>query len=253
MSQTINPTYDNSSTSNSPSIYTNIEQNKSTAALEQIKDKLPSQKKVLFSSFIRRIYPPYKNEYTSAGLVNPKINQKVSQYILINQQSSNVTNIKRPISEESDNYYSSAISQETSIFNLKISEQNKNFQDTMKSLLDLQEIDPDLEEDDEDEIYYPSTYAVSGCIELLIKLYQILGNTFPYGFASVEGRGGVDLIWKNKVSDKQVWFKFPVNDIFQSSVYYRQGDNSNLIKQPEIIFIAKLLQWLFTEDSFDTL
>lgn len=121
---------------------------------------------------------------------------------------------------------------------------------TIKGLLDLQKIDPDL---DEDEIYYPSTYAFSGCIELLTKLYQILGDTFPYGFASLESRGGVDLIWKNKVLDKQVWFEFPVDDRFQSSVYYRQGDKSCLIKQPEIKLIAKLLQWLFTEDSFDTL
>lgn len=130
---------------------------------------------------------------------------------------------------------------------------NPDFDLTLKRLLELKEIDPDLDENDEDEIYYPSDYAFSGSIELLTELYEILGNAFPYGFASVESRGGVDLIWKNKTLDKQVWFKFPVDDSFQSSVYYREKDKSNLIKQPEITFIAKLLQWLFTEDSFDTL
>ena len=130
---------------------------------------------------------------------------------------------------------------------------NANFKDTIKSLLELREIDPDLDEDDEDEIYYPSGYAFSSSIQLLKELDKILGNAFPCGFASVESRGGVDLMWKNKALDKQVWFKFPVNDSFQSSVYYRQGDKSKLIKQPETKLIAKLLQWLFTEDSLDTL
>ena len=147
----------------------------------------------------------------------------------------------------------SNISQETSIFNPEISEYHNDFQDTINSLLELKEIDPDLDEDDEDEIYYPSDYAFSGSIELLNELYEILGDAYPYGFASVESRGGVDLIWKNKTLDKQVWFKFPVDNSFQSSIYYRQGDKSNLIKQPEITFIAKLLQWLFTEDSLDSL
>ncbi|WP_017296099.1 hypothetical protein [Geminocystis herdmanii] len=181
-----------------------------------------------------------------------QINKNYYPVKYVQEKSSiSATNLKRSIpSVEYVKYSPAVIPQKTSIFNLENIENNLDFQMTVKSLLDLQEINPDLEEEDEDEIYYPSDYAFSGCIELLIKLYHILGDTFPYGFASVESRGGVDLIWKNKVLDKQVWFEFPVDDSFQSSVYYRQGDTSHLIQQPEIKLIAKLLQWLFSEDSF---
>lgn len=251
MTQTINPTYNNSNYANSTSIDTDIEQNKSTIASQPIRDKLSSQGKVFFSALKGRNYPSYKNQYTV--LVNPVINKKIRQYKLRDKARLNLTNIDTYISGESRNYSSSVISQETSIFYSQINQNNADFQETINSLLELKEIDPDFDEDDEDEIYYPSDYAFSGSIELLTELYEILGNAFPYGFASVESRGGVDLIWKNKTLDKQVWFKFPVDDSFQSSVYYREKDKSNLIKQPEITFIAKLLQWLFTEDSFDTL
>ena len=125
---------------------------------------------------------------------------------------------------------------------------NPDFDITLKRLLELKEIDPDLDEDDEDEIYYPSDYAFNGSLKLLNELYQILGSTFPRGYASVESRGGIYLIWNNQQLDKKVWFEFPVNENFQPSVYYQIGDKSNLIKQPETSFIAKLLQWLFAED-----
>ena len=124
---------------------------------------------------------------------------------------------------------------------------NPDFDITLKRLLKLKEIDPDLDKNDEDEAYYPSDYAFSGCLELLNELYQILGSAFPRGYASVESRGGVDLIWNNQELDKKVWFEFPVNHNFQPSVYYQKGDEHNLIKQPETSLIAKLLQWLVTE------
>ena len=123
-----------------------------------------------------------------------------------------------------------------------------NFDITLKRLLELKEIDPDFAEDDEDEIYYPSDYAFNGSMELLNQLYQSLGSAFPRGYASVEGRGGVHLIWNNQELDKQVRFKFPVNPNFTSSIYYRHGDNSKLVQQPEVILIAKLLQWLVNEN-----
>ncbi len=125
---------------------------------------------------------------------------------------------------------------------------NPDFDITLKRLLELKEIDLDLDENDEDEIYYPSDYAFSGSIQLLNELYKFLGDAFPRGYASVESRGGIDLIWNNKQLDKKVWIEFPVNENFQPSVYYQIGDQSNLIKQPETSFIAKLLEWLFTED-----
>jgi hypothetical protein len=125
---------------------------------------------------------------------------------------------------------------------------NPDFEITLKRLLELKEIDPDLPEDDDDEIHYPSDYAFNGSMELLNQLYQILGSNFPRGYASVESRGGVYLIWNNQQLDKQVRFKFPVDLNFTSSVYYRHGDHSKLIQQPNVILITKILQWLVTEN-----
>ncbi len=136
---------------------------------------------------------------------------------------------------------------EVVIFNSK-TPVNPDFDITLKRLLELKEIDPDLDENDEDEIYYPSDYAFSHSIQLLNELYKILGDAFPRGYASVESQGGVDLIWNNQHLDKKVWFEFPVNDSLESSVYYQIGEKSNLIKQPETSLIAKLLQWLLRED-----
>ncbi len=65
---------------------------------------------------------------------------------------------------------------------------NPDFDLTLKRLLELKEIDPDLDENDEDEIYYPSDYAFSGSIQLLNELYKILGDAFPRGYASVESK-----------------------------------------------------------------
>jgi hypothetical protein len=124
---------------------------------------------------------------------------------------------------------------------------NPDFEITLKRLLELKEIDPDLPEDDEDEIHYPSDYAFNGSIELLNQLYQILGSNFPRGYASVESRGGIYLIWNNQNTNKKVWFEFSINPNYESSVYYQKGDESKLIKQPEVKLIAQLLQWLVTE------
>jgi hypothetical protein len=136
---------------------------------------------------------------------------------------------------------------EVEVFILNTTTVNPNFDITLKRLLELKEIDPDF--DDEDEIYYPSDYAFNGAIELLNQLYQILGSAFPRGYADVESRGGINLIWNNQELDKQVRFKFPVNPNFTSSLYYRHGDNSKLIQQPDVKLMAQLLQWLFTENS----
>ena len=114
----------------------------------------------------------------------------------------------------------------------------------------MQEEDPDIDEDDENEIYYPSYYAFSGSFKLLRDLYSILGSSFPRGYASLEARGGVNLIWKNHKLDKQVLYKFSVDQSLPNTVYFRQGDESRLIKEPQTIFVAKLLQWLITENSF---
>jgi len=136
---------------------------------------------------------------------------------------------------------------EVEVFILNTTTVNPNFDITLKRLLELKEIDPDF--DDEDEIYYPSDYAFNGAIELLNQLYQILGSAFPRGYADVESRGGINLIWNNQDPNKKVWFEFPVNPNYQTSVYYQKDDESKLIKQPETGLIAQLLRWLVTEDS----
>jgi hypothetical protein len=125
---------------------------------------------------------------------------------------------------------------------------NEDFSITLKRLFELQEEDPDIDEDD--EIYYPSDYAFSGSLKLLYDLYLILGTSFPRGYASLDTRGGVNLIWKNHELDKQVWYKFSVDQSLLNTVYFRQGDESRLIKKPRTILVVKLLQWLITENTF---
>lgn len=121
-----------------------------------------------------------------------------------------------------------------------------DFMITFNRLLELTEIDPDLDEEEEDEILNPSDYAVSKSVKQLINLYKLLGQYFPRGFSSLESRGGVNLIWTNQEFDKEVLVKIPVNCDFQESVYYRKGDDSKLIKNPSLEKVYLLLLWLST-------
>jgi hypothetical protein len=125
---------------------------------------------------------------------------------------------------------------------------NPDFDITLKRLLELKEIDSDLGENDQDQVYYPSDYAFNGCLELLNQLEQILGSNFPRGYADLESRGGINLIWNNQELNKKVWFEFPANEKFESSIYYQKDEQYNLIKQPETSQVAKLLQWLVTDE-----
>ncbi|MGL6140085.1 MAG: hypothetical protein ACRC2M_22520 [Planktothrix sp.] len=132
-------------------------------------------------------------------------------------------------------------------FLLKKSSTNPDdFMITFNRLLELTEIDPDLDEEEEDEILNPSDYAVSKSVKQLIDLYKLLGQYFPRGFSSLESRGGVNLIWTNQEFDKEVLVKIPVNCDFQESVYYRKGDDSKLIKNPSLKKVYQLLLWLST-------
>jgi hypothetical protein len=121
-----------------------------------------------------------------------------------------------------------------------------DFMITLNRLLELTEIDPDLDEEEEDEILNPSDYAVSKSVKQLSDLSELLGRSFPRGFSSLESRGGVNLIWKNQDFDKEIRVKIPVNCDFQESVYYRKGDDSELIKNPSLEKISQLLLWLST-------
>ena len=124
---------------------------------------------------------------------------------------------------------------------------------TLERLLELTEKDADLDEDEEDEILNPSYYAVSNAITKLIKLYERLGISFPRGFASLESRGGIILIWKNSEFNKEIRVKVPFSSQLKESVYYCHGDHSQLIKNPSVEEINQLLRWLSTDKSIDSL
>lgn len=128
---------------------------------------------------------------------------------------------------------------------------NPDFTITFERLLELTKIDPDLDEDQEDEVLNPSDYAFSSAMELLTQLYKLLGPSFPRGFSSLESRGGVNLIWNNQDFDKEVRVKIPVSPQFQGSVYYRKGDDSKLIKSSSLEPIYQCLLWLPTNESIN--
>ncbi len=141
--------------------------------------------------------------------------------------------------------------QKTQIIN---SCQSSNFNKSFQYLAELKVIDPDL--DDEDEVLIPSDYAFSESFKLLFQLYDRLKKdfrVFPYCFSSLESRGGVHLIWDNQEFNKKVWVKIPVSSQFQSSVYYRQGEDSELIKNPSFDQVYQLLLWLSTDRSINDL
>ena len=79
---------------------------------------------------------------------------------------------------------------------------NRNFKVTFERLWELKDIDEDIEA--EDEIFYPSEYAFSTAIHLLLDLYQRLGECFPLGYASVDSQGGANLIWRCREQDKEI-------------------------------------------------
>jgi hypothetical protein len=122
---------------------------------------------------------------------------------------------------------------------------NPNFQITFKRLLELTELEPDL--DDDDELLNPSDYAVSVSIELLTQLYQALGQLFPLGFSNLESRGGINLIWTNQKFDKEVRIKVPVLPTLAGSLYYRKDNESELINNPSLDQVYQSLLWLSTD------
>ncbi len=122
---------------------------------------------------------------------------------------------------------------------------NNNFQTTFKRLLELKEEEDELEFPDDEEIYTPTEFALSGSIDLLIELYFLLGENFPLGYASVDSRGGVNLVWKNRLMDKEIRFNYPASpDGYSPSIYSREGDDSSLKLNPSIGEIADQLKGL---------
>ena len=98
-----------------------------------------------------------------------------------------------------------------------------------------------------------SDYAFSESIELSRELGKRLKKSFPYGFSSLESEGGVNLIWKNTDLDKEVRVKLPFKDTLEKSLYFREGNKSELIKNFSTDKIYEILIWLSTEKSINGL
>lgn len=131
---------------------------------------------------------------------------------------------------------------------------NPDFEITLQRLLELKNIN--IDEFNDDEISTPSDYAFSVSINLLSKLYQDLGDAFPRGFAILDSRGGINLIWRNQEFNKEVKVKIAVNNQLQSYVYYYQSDNSKLVNITENTvtnYVHNLLLWLSNNNSINSL
>jgi hypothetical protein len=126
---------------------------------------------------------------------------------------------------------------------------NPDFKITFQRLLKLAEIDPDLDEDEEDEILNPSEYALSTAKELLTQLDQKLDQNFPRGFSSLESRGGINLIWTNTEFDKEVRIKVPVRPEFSKYLSCFKGDDGKFIKNFSLDQVCCSLIWLQTDSD----
>ena len=127
---------------------------------------------------------------------------------------------------------------------------NQNFKITFERLWELREIDKDLEEEEADEIFCPTDYAFSSSINLLLELYDLVMESFPLGYSLVDSEGGINLVWKCKAQDKEIRLHLPHSSKnIRSSVYFRLNLESRLIEQPSVTKLAKLLQWLVTDDN----
>ena len=118
-----------------------------------------------------------------------------------------------------------------SISKLDLTSNKADFQITVERLNDLKIQDPDLNEEEEDEILIPSDYAYNEAVRLLNNLYEILGESFPRGFCSVESRGGVNLIWRNQEFDNKIRIMIPYKNDVNNSLYYLSGEESVLIEE----------------------
>lgn len=124
-----------------------------------------------------------------------------------------------------------------------LSEKDTNFQDSIQNLYALKEIDED-ERDDEDEIVIPSESAFNEAYKLLTQVHKVLGQAFPYCAASLESRGGINLVWDNLNLERRIWVEIPVSAEFKSSIFYREQEVSQLIDYLDVGQLVKLLLWL---------
>ena len=124
----------------------------------------------------------------------------------------------------------------------------ENLIEIMEYLEKLTIVDPNFQ--DEDSILNPSDYAVRQSFKFLMQLYNLLGDNFPRGFASLESRGGVNFIWENDDFSKEIRVKIAAEADLNSSIFYCDDnrDEHRLIKNPSPVDVAGILCWLSTDN-----
>ena len=120
------------------------------------------------------------------------------------------------------------------------SEKETHFQASIHNLYALKEMDED-ERDDEDDIIFPSEYAFDEASKLLTQVHKVLGQAFPYCAASLESRGGINLVWDNPVLKRRIWVEIPVSAEFKRSIFHREQEVSQFINYLDVEQLVKLL------------
>ena len=123
------------------------------------------------------------------------------------------------------------------------SSSDTDFQASMRSLYNLDEIDED-EINDRDEVVKPSPYAVSEAHRLLMEIRSCFKDAFPYCSSSLESRGGINLVWDNPSLERRVWVKIPHKSNTIDYIIYREKDINKFTNKFSIEQLYGLLIWL---------
>lgn len=118
-----------------------------------------------------------------------------------------------------------------------------DFQRSMQSLLNLDEIDEE-ELDEEDDIVKPSSYAFTEAYKLLNEIRSYFKTAFPYCSSSLEAKGGIDLVWDNRFLERRVWVEIPNNEQANGAIFCRENDQSKFISKVDFKRVMRLLLWL---------
>ncbi len=121
--------------------------------------------------------------------------------------------------------------------NIRILYENHKVSTTFQRLKDIcQEVDED------DNCLMPSKDAFSRATSFLTKIYILLGDSFPLGYASPDSKNGIDLIWKSSTTKgDQVRLNFPASKDGAVSLYCRRNSSSNLVKDIQPNQVAEFL------------
>ena len=153
-----------------------------------------------------------------------------------------IAKIENPLLDRQDYRYSTNSISLTSD-DMSQSSSDKDFQASIRSLYNLNEIDED-EIDDEDEVVKPSPYAVSEAHRLLMEIRSCFKDAFPYCASSLESRGGINLVWDNPSLERRVWVKIPHKSKSIDYILYREKDINKFTQEFSIAQLYGLLIWL---------